>query len=237
MNPTLAALYGTGMDKVASEEEGEFDLSELSDDELMMLLDVGEADHVEADEEDTLSKMASQGDLEYWDMAGRIMAHAYTDEMDKVAGTEEIEPLYFDLNELDADDLYTLAMEKEAGMRSMMSGMSGMANKAGARMRSMMPRRRAPAAPAAAPAAPSAAPAASEAMEELTEAATKAAKGGSLKATGVKFKAMTSRIPRFGPRIEAMSDVNAGKVAVGLAGGTGLATVGTGAYAMRRRRS
>jgi hypothetical protein len=133
MNPTLAALYGTGMDKVAHDE--------ISDDELLMALleeeektassleDLDDEtlvalyDELEAEEsgDGTLNKMASSGDLEYWDMAGRVMAHAYSDEFDKVAGAEDdfgdyIEADYVDLNELDADDLYELAMHKEASM-------------------------------------------------------------------------------------------------------------------------
>jgi hypothetical protein len=133
MNPTLAALYGTGMDKVAhdefsdeellmalleEEEKTASGLEDLDDETLVALYDELEA---EEHGDGTLNKMASTGDLEYWDMAGRIMAHSYSDEFDKVAGAEDdfggyIEADYVDLNELDADDLYELAMHKEAGM-------------------------------------------------------------------------------------------------------------------------
>jgi len=149
MNPTLAALYGTGMDKVAHDE--------ISDDELLMALleeeektassleDLDDEtlvalyEELDAEEsgEDTLNKMASSGDLEYWDMAGRVMAHAYSDEFDKVAGVEDsygdyIEADYVDLNELDADDLYELAMHKEAGMLG--TGLAALGGVTAARM-------------------------------------------------------------------------------------------------------
>lgn len=122
MNPTLAALYGTGMDKVAHDDEG-YELSDLSDEELLLLAD--EMDYDDDGDEALLQKMASSGDAEYWDMAGRIMAHAYADEFDKVAGAEDpldyfegdiIDANYVDLNELDAEDLYELALTKEAGV-------------------------------------------------------------------------------------------------------------------------
>lgn len=133
MNPTLAALYGTGLEKTASEEdeidlsqisaadflaaldeieEGEkvanddgLDLSDLSDDELINLYESFES-------EDTIEKMASSGELEYWDMAGRIMAHAYADEAEKTASGE-----HFDMNDLSDDEIILLGyeLEKEAG--------------------------------------------------------------------------------------------------------------------------
>ena len=86
MNATLAALYGTGTEKTASEgeeidlhsisaadflaaleevesekvaEEGELDLSQLSDEDLISLYSQLE----ESEGEETLSKMASSGEL------------------------------------------------------------------------------------------------------------------------------------------------------------------------------
>ena len=115
MNPTLARIYGTGMSKTASAEdldltqisaadylsalEGEesesddLDLSQLSAQELIELAG-------ELEGEDQIEKMAQSGDLAYWDAAGRTMAHAYADEMSKVASEDEI-----DLNEISAADL------------------------------------------------------------------------------------------------------------------------------------
>lgn len=132
MNATLAALYGTGTEKTASEggeidlhsisaadflaaleevesekvaEEGELDLSQLSDEDLVSLYN-----EIEGNEgEETLSKMASSGELEYWDTAGRVMAHAYADELDKTASTEE--PI--DLNEFSVEELIELGQELE----------------------------------------------------------------------------------------------------------------------------
>jgi len=130
MNPTLAALYGTGIEKTASEGEEEldlhsisaadflaaieesekvageedFDLSDLSDEELVALYN-------EMESEDTIEKMASSGELEYWDMAGRVMAHAYADEIDKTASAYDEED--FDLNEFSVEELIELGQELE----------------------------------------------------------------------------------------------------------------------------
>jgi hypothetical protein len=127
MNPVLAQLYGTGFEKTASEYDDEldldsisaadflalmddeddfekeaFDLSDLSASELMDLWE--EADEME--EYADIEKMASDGSLDYFDTAGRIMAHAYADEMDKVAS--EGDSFIVDLEELSGDDLVEL---------------------------------------------------------------------------------------------------------------------------------
>jgi hypothetical protein len=122
MNSTLAALYGTGMNKVANAEEtdGDFDLSQLSDEELLGLMGELGVDEDPSDD-DTLQKMASEGEIEYWDMAGRIMAHAYADEFDKVAGSVDgAGEDYLDLNEFSEEEIILLGqeLEKEASMRS-----------------------------------------------------------------------------------------------------------------------
>ena len=140
MNSTLAALYGTGMDKVANAEEaeGELDLSQLSDEDLLGLIDelgIEEGDLAadEGGDEATLQKMASDGDLEYWDMAGRIMAHAYADEFNKVASAADgSEEEHIDLNEFSAEEIILLGqeLEKEASMRSRLMKMLGRAPKA-----------------------------------------------------------------------------------------------------------
>jgi hypothetical protein len=147
MNATLAALYGTGLEKTASEgeeldlhsisaadflealeelesekvageEDGDFDLSDLSDDELISLYN-------EMESEDTIEKMASSGELEYWDMAGRVMAHAYADELSKTASEYDYEE-EIDLNEFSPDELialgHELELEKEAGMMDKLRG-------------------------------------------------------------------------------------------------------------------
>lgn len=100
MNPVLASIYGTH-EKVAS--HGDFDLNDISAADLLQLLEEDEmskaasggfdldsisaADLLELleEDEDPIEKMASDGSLEYFDTAGRIMAHAYANEMNKVA--------------------------------------------------------------------------------------------------------------------------------------------------------
>jgi hypothetical protein len=137
MNPTLAALYGTGIEKTASDENEEIDLTQISAaDFLTVLNEIEEEDSSEKtagdeeldlssltdeelvglynnlESEDTIEKMASSGELEYWDMAGRVMAHAYADELTKEASEEEV----IDLNTFSADQLIELGreLEKEA---------------------------------------------------------------------------------------------------------------------------
>ena len=129
MNPTLARLYGTGMSKTASageidlsqisaadyleflngqekvaNDDGELDLSQLSAQELIDLA-------AELENEDPIEKMASSGELSYWDAAGRVMAHAYADEMSKVAGTDL--PEIIDVDALSAQELVELVESGE----------------------------------------------------------------------------------------------------------------------------
>jgi len=120
MNPTLAQIYGT--EKVASTEE--FDLNSISGAELLELMEMEEAEKnasenfdlnsisgaellelMEMEEEGTLEKMASDGSFDYYDNAGRIMAHAYADEMSKVAGDYSDE---LDLNSISGAELLEL---------------------------------------------------------------------------------------------------------------------------------
>ena len=133
MNRMLANIYGTSHEKTASagdeldldnmsaqdliqglddgsivfDDEGEktaggFDLSQMSAAELIALSE--EAD--EMDNDDTIEKMASDGSLDYFDTAGRIMAHAYADEMGKVASDDgDIE---VNLHEISGEDLMHL---------------------------------------------------------------------------------------------------------------------------------
>ena len=94
-------------EKVAAEEEGEIDLSQFSDEELLSIINSidGESEKVASDEE-----------AAYWDAAGRAMARAYADELTKEASEEG----GFDLNELNAQEIVELGyalhgeMSKEA---------------------------------------------------------------------------------------------------------------------------
>ncbi len=128
MNPVLAQIYGRGFDKTASDNtidldtisgadllagiesgqivldgmdkeagDDEIDLTQLTGTELLELMD--EVD----DGGEVLSKMASDGSAEYWDMAGRIMAHAYNDELNKTAG-----PDFIDLDDIDGETMMEL---------------------------------------------------------------------------------------------------------------------------------
>jgi hypothetical protein len=96
------------------------DISDLSNEDLIGLLsELEESDPV-------IEKMASDGSLDYWDRAGRLMAHAQFDEMNKLAGGDEI----YDLDDISAEDLLGMIdsgefeivgggdLEKEAGRAS-----------------------------------------------------------------------------------------------------------------------
>ena len=110
-------------EKTAGDED-EIDLSQYTGQELLDMLD-----EVQDDGSEVLDKMASDGSAEYWDMAGRIMAHAYADEMNKVASEDEW-PEYIDPEQIDGELMVNLledghyelvqeeSMDKEAGVKT-----------------------------------------------------------------------------------------------------------------------
>jgi hypothetical protein len=151
MNPTLAALYGTDIVKTASDDEyfdiNDIDLETLSDDELIGLaemVDAGEFDDGDEDGDETIEKMAQDGSLDYWDTAGRVMAHAYANELsgefEKEAEAVEVDfdhmPDTFAVSDLSGDELVWLIdsgeyeMDKTAGVVSRMKGYGNSAKKA-----------------------------------------------------------------------------------------------------------
>jgi hypothetical protein len=74
-------------EKTSSEEE--IDLSKLTGRQLLELYAEAEEDKEKTAQEAELQKMAESGELQKWDMAGRVMAHAMNDELSKLAGAEE----------------------------------------------------------------------------------------------------------------------------------------------------
>lgn len=99
MDEWLAQIYGTGasdedIEKVASlslleklAEENDIDLSEFTPEEIEAIAEevlAGEAE----DDEDELAKEAA-AKFEEADFLGRVMAHAYTQELEKIAGVKE----------------------------------------------------------------------------------------------------------------------------------------------------
>lgn len=139
MNPNLARLYNTqgsvkeasaapaaqaapevDLNKVsaadfldavlANQVETPVDVSKLSDEELNKLA----ASIQETDQKALLEKMASSGELAYWDMAGRTMAHAYADEIQKLASAQpqaEASRVDVDLSTLSAAELLKMIDE------------------------------------------------------------------------------------------------------------------------------
>ena len=134
MNPVLAQVYG--LDKTASEEDGQVTLNDISAEDLLTAHEAGELDindflAAAAEEEpektagfdfsqfseeelyEALSELESDGtqklasEEQYWDAAGRQMARGYADELTKQASTET--PM--DLNELSAEEIIGLAYE------------------------------------------------------------------------------------------------------------------------------
>jgi hypothetical protein len=131
MNPVLASIYGTGLDKTASAED-ELDLNNISAADFLALLEEDESEKVANDEFDlsqmsaaellelaemadgledaeaekvAFAEMVEDGSFEYADRMGRIMAHAFAEESEKLAGAEEIE---VDLNEITGEQLLEL---------------------------------------------------------------------------------------------------------------------------------
>jgi len=102
----LADFIEDDGEKVAS-DEGEIDLSQFSDEELMSIIN-----EIDGDSE----KTASDEETAYWDAAGRMMARGYADELSKEASEEG----GVDLNQLDAQEIVELGyalhneMSKEA---------------------------------------------------------------------------------------------------------------------------
>lgn len=131
MNPVLASIYGTGFDKTASAEDeldlnnisaadflaliereesekvagDDLDLSQMSATELLELAEM--ADDIEDEEAEKIAfaEMVEDGSFEYADRMGRIMAHAFAEESEKLASSDEIE---VDLNEITGEQLLEL---------------------------------------------------------------------------------------------------------------------------------
>lgn len=129
MNPIIARLYG--MDKMASQqhEEDTIDLSQISAAEyLEVLADLEEQEKVAGDDIDLSQisaaeylevlaeleeqeKVASE-DLAGFEVAGRLMARAYVDEMSKVAYEMDDEEVYeIDPHQMSAADFLQLQEE------------------------------------------------------------------------------------------------------------------------------
>lgn len=112
LNKVSAADF---LDALMSEQpEAQVDVTKLSDSDLNKLA----ASLRETDQKDLLEKMASSGELAYWDMAGRAMAHAYADEIQKLASAPAATPaatsddkVDFNLAEISAADLLKLIDE------------------------------------------------------------------------------------------------------------------------------
>tara|TARA_Y100000310_G_scaffold324758_2_gene387051 strand:+ start:186 stop:1040 length:855 start_codon:yes stop_codon:yes gene_type:complete len=133
-----------GTEKVAGDEDGEIDLSQYTGQEILDMLEKFEGD---GEGEEVLNKMAQDGSAEYWDMAGRIMAHAYADEMNKVAAGDDEFPEYIDPSEIDGKlmvdliesgqyELVKEELEKEAGAAGAKDWLKATGRKAGDAARS-----------------------------------------------------------------------------------------------------
>lgn len=132
MNPVLAQIYGTGFEKAASADEeldlnnisaaqllelleegektaseDELDLSQLTGAELLQILDEADAYESEKTASAIFEKMANDGSFDFYDAAGRIMAHAYADEFSKLASAED-DVIEVDLDSISGDDLLEL---------------------------------------------------------------------------------------------------------------------------------
>ena len=124
MTSPLAALYGqqtqeptlddiSAADFLAAAEQGQIDLGDFVDLDKTAGVDLSvytdeeiASALAELDQAENIEKLASSEEGVYWDTVGRMMAHSYADEMDKVASEDVI-----DLNELDPEDIIDLAYD------------------------------------------------------------------------------------------------------------------------------
>jgi len=128
---------GEDGEKVA--DEGDIDLSQLSGRELLELYAAEEEEQEKAASAGLVETMVESGDAEYWDTAGRLMAHAYNDEAVKIASEVDDDVIHVDLDNISADQLLELAdqgyefaddLEKEAGVSDVIARMRSSASKA-----------------------------------------------------------------------------------------------------------
>jgi len=254
MNQTLAQLYGLStMSKTASDEanvdltqisaadylaaleqedpgEGELDLSQMSAQELIDL-----ANQEDESEGDPIEKMASSGELAYWDSAGRIMAHAYNDELQKVASAEDE---VFDIDDLSAAELVELIESGEFELIEKTAALFGPAQKGlkglPFRARQAMSRMSdAASSTSGASIASSARKAGKRAKELLT--------GSKVRETvnaRKKFNPDKSKARLYGEQLTSRGSSEARKslAAQGAAAGTAGAAVGGGAYALKKKK-
>ena len=87
-------------DYVELDKTAGIDLSGYSDEELYEALQ-------EIEQSENIEKLASTDEGAYWDAAGRLMAHSYAAEMDKVASESDD----IDLNALEPDEIIDIAYD------------------------------------------------------------------------------------------------------------------------------
>lgn len=102
-NGDIVMNNGEELEKEAGDEE--LDLETMSPSELVELAQYLDSLEEEDQGGEVLEKMAQSGELEYWDMAGRVLAHSLADEMSKTASYDDDEDEIFGLDELSAEDL------------------------------------------------------------------------------------------------------------------------------------
>lgn len=88
-----AADFLAALQAQENEEPSEPDLSQMSAEELIALVqsDEGGEGGGEGGEatDPVIEKMAQDGSLEYWDRVGRVLAHSFVDENEKIAAAED----------------------------------------------------------------------------------------------------------------------------------------------------
>lgn len=114
-----AADYLAALEAEEGGEEGELDLEQISAADFLAAIEDEDGEKTAGTDEDALLQaMIENGTFAEMDLAGRIMARAQLDELNKHAGADEI-----DLDELSAADLIELLesgeyeLEKDAGMK------------------------------------------------------------------------------------------------------------------------
>jgi hypothetical protein len=125
----------------AGEQDQELDLSNMTARELAELIDASEQEKVAAADDAILRSMIADGSFQSADMAGRIMARAQMDELQKLAAAQapvDELPDFISIDDISAQDMVALLesgeyeLEKDAGAWGDAAKATGSGIKAGA---------------------------------------------------------------------------------------------------------
>jgi len=112
----------------------DIDLNDLSGRELLELYSALEEQEAEKTAAAALDKLAKSGELAQLDMSGRVMAHAFMDEIDKVASEDDDLPDEISLDDISGEDLVALLESGEYELEEGSEKTAGRVGKAALRI-------------------------------------------------------------------------------------------------------